>query len=60
MSYRDIVADGILIAMYRILATMTGIVEATQDNIQAFINAIFFGVTFMSFMDVACIPVSLK
>ncbi|KAF2854342.1 ATP-binding cassette transporter-like protein [Plenodomus tracheiphilus IPT5] len=63
-SYRDIVAYGIRIAMYMGLATMMGTVwlrlDATQSNIQAFTNAIFFGGAFMSFMAVAYIPAFLE
>ena len=63
-SYRDIVAYNIRIAMYIGLAIMMGTVwlrlEPTQDNIQSFINAIFFGGAFMSFMAVAYIPAFLE
>ncbi|KAF2012827.1 ATP transporter [Aaosphaeria arxii CBS 175.79] len=63
-SYRDIVAYGIRIAMYLGLAIMMGTVwlrlEPTQANIGAFINAIFFGGAFMSFMAVAYIPAFLE
>lgn len=63
-SYRDIVAYGIRIAMYMGLAIMMGTVwlriKTTQDNIQAFINSIFFGGAFMSFMAVAYIPSYLE
>lgn len=63
-SYRDVVAYGIRVAMYLGLAIMMGTVwlrlAPTQSNIQAFINAIFFGGAFMSFMAVAYIPSYLE
>lgn len=63
-SYRDIVAYGIRIAMYMGLAIMMGTVwlrlAPTQNNIQSFTNAIFFGGAFMSFMAVAYIPAYLE
>lgn len=63
-SYRDIIAYGIRIAMYLGLAVMMGTVwlrlSPTQANIQSFINAIFFGGAFMSFMAVAYIPAFLE
>ena len=63
-SYRDIIAYDIRIAMYLGLALMMGTIwlrlEPTQDNIQSFINAIFFGGAFMSFMAVAYIPAFLE
>ena len=63
-SYRDIVAYGIRIAMYMGLAIMMGTVwlrlSPDQGNIQSFINAIFFGGAFMSFMAVAYIPAFLE
>ncbi|KAL2354972.1 putative ABC transporter [Cryomyces antarcticus] len=63
-SYRDVIAYGIRIAMYMGLAIMMGTVwlrlGTTQNNIQAFINAIFFGGAFMSFMAVAYIPAYLE
>jgi len=63
-SYRDIVAYGIRIAMYMGLAIMMGTVwlrvKTTQENIQSFINSIFFGGAFMSFMAVAYIPSYLE
>ncbi|KAF1942072.1 P-loop containing nucleoside triphosphate hydrolase protein [Clathrospora elynae] len=63
-SYRDVVAYGIRIAMYMGLAIMMGTVwlrlDPVQGNIQAFINAIFFGGAFMSFMAVAYIPAYLE
>lgn len=63
-SYRDIIAYGIRIAMYMGLAVMMGTIwlrlSPTQNNIQSFINAIFFGGAFMSFMAVAYIPAFLE
>ncbi|KAL5121691.1 hypothetical protein ACEQ8H_000378 [Pleosporales sp. CAS-2024a] len=63
-SYRDIVAYEIRIAMYLGLAIMMGTVwlrlAPTQNNIQNFTNAIFFGGAFMSFMAVAYIPAYLE
>jgi ABC-2 type transporter len=63
-SYRDIVAYGIRIAMYLGLAIMMGTVwlrlRTTQQNIESFTNAIFFGGAFMSFMAVAYIPSYLE
>lgn len=63
-SYRDIIAYGIRIAMYMGLAVMMGTVwlrlNPNQNNIQSFINAIFFGGAFMSFMAVAYIPAFLE
>ncbi|KAI9667870.1 MAG: hypothetical protein M1821_000689 [Bathelium mastoideum] len=63
-SCRDVIAYGIRIAMYMGLAIMMGTVwlrlSTKQDNIQAFINAIFFGGAFMSFMAVAYIPAFLE
>ncbi|KYG41115.1 hypothetical protein M433DRAFT_27795 [Acidomyces richmondensis BFW] len=63
-SFRDIIAYGIRIAMYMGLAVMMGTVwfrlEPDQSNIQSFINAIFFGGAFMSFMAVAYIPAFLE
>ncbi|RMJ25289.1 transporter [Aspergillus sp. HF37] len=50
-SYRDVVAYGIRIAMY--LGTV-------QQSIQPFINSIFFGSAFMSFMAVAYVPAFLE
>lgn len=59
-SYRDVVAYGIRIVMYLGLAIMMGTVwlrlHTSQDYIQPFINAIFFGSAFMSFMAVAYVP----
>ena len=63
-SYRDVVAYGIRIAMYMGLAIMMGTVwlrlPTTQDSIQPFINGIFFGSAFMSFMAVAYVPAFLE
>ena len=63
-SYRDVVAYGIRIAMYMGLAIMMGTVwlrlSTTQEDIQPFINAIFFGSAFMSFMAVAYVPAFLE
>ncbi|KAI9726812.1 MAG: hypothetical protein M1828_000668 [Chrysothrix sp. TS-e1954] len=63
-SYRDVVAYGIRIAMYMGLAIMMGTVwlrlSTTQESIQPFINAIFFGSAFMSFMAVAYVPAYLE
>ncbi|OJD36675.1 abc transporter [Diplodia corticola] len=63
-SYRDVIAYGIRIAMYMGLAILMGTVwlrlDPDQKNIQAFINAIFFGGAFMSFMAVAYIPSFLE
>lgn len=59
-SYRDVVAYGIRVAMYLGLAIMMGTVwvrlDPTQESIQSFTNAIFFGSAFMSFMAVAYVP----
>ena len=53
-SYRDVIAYGVRIAMYTCLAIMMGTVwlrlSTKQEDIQPFINAIFFGSAFMSFM----------
>ncbi|KAF2761779.1 putative ABC transporter [Pseudovirgaria hyperparasitica] len=63
-SYRDVIAYGIRVAMYMGLAIMMGTVwlrlGTDQENIQSFINAIFFGGAFMSFMAVAYIPAFLE
>ncbi|KAJ6168146.1 hypothetical protein N7497_000989 [Penicillium chrysogenum] len=63
-SYRDVVAYGIRIIMYLGLAIMMGTVwlrlHTTQNYIQPFINAIFFGSAFMSFMAVAYVPAFLE
>ncbi|KAE8319490.1 P-loop containing nucleoside triphosphate hydrolase protein [Aspergillus transmontanensis] len=65
-SYRDVVAYGIRIVMYlgTGLAIMMGTVwlrlHTSQEYIQPFINAIFFGSAFMSFMAVAYVPSFLE
>ncbi|KAH8816310.1 putative ABC transporter [Xylogone sp. PMI_703] len=63
-SYRDVVAYGIRIAMYIGLAIMMGTVwlrlKTNQEDIQPYINAIFFGCAFMSFMAVAYVPSFLE
>lgn len=63
-SYRDIMAYGIRIAMYLGLAILMGTVflrfEAEQRYVQPYINAIFFGGAFMSFMAVAYVPAFLE
>lgn len=63
-SYRDVVAYGIRLGMYTGLAIMMGTVwlrlSPTQSSIQPFINAIFFGSAFMSFMAVAYVPAFLE
>ncbi|KIV78466.1 hypothetical protein PV11_10181 [Exophiala sideris] len=59
-SYRDLIAYGTRVAMYFGLAIMMGTVwlrlSYNQTSIQPFINAIFFGGAFMSFMAVAYVP----
>ncbi|KAH7143896.1 P-loop containing nucleoside triphosphate hydrolase protein [Dactylonectria macrodidyma] len=63
-SYRDVVAYGIRVAMYLGLAVMMGTVwvrlDADQESIQPFTNAIFFGSAFMSFMAVAYVPAFIE
>ncbi|KAM0346578.1 hypothetical protein ACHAPU_005290 [Fusarium lateritium] len=63
-SYRDVVVYGIRLAMYLGLAIMMGTVwlrlDAAQESIQPFINAIFFGSAFMSFMAVAYVPAFIE
>ena len=63
-SYRDATAYGIRVVMYIGLAALMGTIwlrlAAVQENIQAFINDIFFGGAFMSFMAVAYIPAFLE
>ncbi|KAI9043872.1 putative ABC transporter [Aspergillus affinis] len=63
-SYRDVVAYGIRIVMYLGLAIMMGTVwlrlHTSQEYIQPFINALFFGSAFMSFMAVAYVPSFLE
>ena len=63
-SYRDVVAYGIRFAMYMGLALMMGTVwlrlPASQSSIQPFVNALFFGGAFISFMAVAYVPAFLE
>lgn len=63
-SHRDVIAYGIRIAMYLGLAILMGTVflrlRAEQSYIQPYINAIFFGGAFMSFMAVAYVPAFLE
>ncbi|KAK0388905.1 hypothetical protein NLU13_2482 [Sarocladium strictum] len=63
-SYRDVVAYGIRIIMYLGLAILMGTVflrlKTEQNYIQPFINAIFFGGAFMSFMAIAYVPAFLE
>ncbi|PMD46828.1 putative ATP-binding cassette transporter [Hyaloscypha variabilis F] len=63
-SYRDVVAYGIRIVMYLGLAILMGTVflrlKTNQTDIQPFINAIFFGSAFMSFMAIAYVPAFLE
>lgn len=63
-SYRDVVAYGIRFAMYMGLAIMMGTVwlrlPIIQSSIQPFINALFFGGAFISFMAVAYVPSFLE
>jgi hypothetical protein len=63
-SYRDVFAYGIRIAMYLGLAIMVGTIwlrlGTTQESIQPFINSIFFGAAFISFMAVAYVPAYLE
>lgn len=63
-AYRDFVAYGIRLVMYLGLAILMGTVflrlNTTQTHIQPFINAIFFGGAFMSFMAVAYVPAFLE
>src|SRR5262249_1543015 len=63
-AYRDIVVYGIRIVMYLGLAILMGTVflrfQGNQNHIQPFINAIFFGSAFMSFMAVAYVPAFLE
>merc|ERR1711939_384519 len=59
-SYRDLLVYGTRVAMYLGLAIMMGTVwlrlPYSQSSIQPFINAIFFGGAFKSFMAVAYVP----
>ncbi|GAB7355586.1 hypothetical protein MBLNU459_g6054t1 [Dothideomycetes sp. NU459] len=63
-SFRDVVTYWIRVVMYIGLAIMMGTVwlrlKGIQEDIQAFINALFFGSAFMSFMAVAYIPAYLE
>ena len=63
-SYRDMVAYEIRVIMYLGLAILMGTVflrlKTSQEYIQPFINAIFFGGAFMSFMAVAYVPAFLE
>ncbi|KAM0737956.1 hypothetical protein ACQRIT_007960 [Beauveria bassiana] len=63
-SYRDVIAYGIRIAMYLGLAILMGTVflrlKTEQQYIQPYINALFFGGAFMSFMAVAYVPAFLE
>lgn len=63
-AYRDVVAYHIRIVMYLGLAILMGTVflrmKTTQEYIQSYINAIFFGSAFMSFMAVAYVPAFLE
>lgn len=63
-SYRDVMAYGIRIVMYLGLAILMGTVflrfRPEQEYVQPYINAIFFGSAFMSFMAVAYVPAFLE
>ncbi|KAI4842430.1 putative ABC transporter, partial [Aureobasidium sp. EXF-8846] len=63
-SYRDVVTFWIRVAMYMGLAVMMGTVwlrlSPVQKNIQSFVNALFFGSAFLSFMAVAYVPAFLE
>lgn len=63
-SYRDIIAYGIRVVMYLGLAILVGTVwlrlPYNQSAIQPFINGIFFGGAFMSFMAVAYVPAIIE
>ncbi|CAN6618060.1 hypothetical protein TRVA0_007S01222 [Trichomonascus vanleenenianus] len=63
-SKRDLLAYYVRFAMYMGLAVLMGTVwlrlGSEQQNIQPFINAIFFSGAFMSFMAVAYIPAYLE
>ncbi|CAG9947096.1 unnamed protein product [Clonostachys rosea f. rosea IK726] len=63
-AYRDVVAYEIRIAMYLGLAILMGTVflrfQSSQEYIQPYINAIFFGGAFLSFMAVAYVPAFLE
>ncbi|KAI4741755.1 putative ABC transporter [Aureobasidium sp. EXF-12298] len=63
-SYRDIVTYWIRVAMCMGLAIMMGTVwlrlSTIQKDIQSFVNALFFGSAFLSFMAVAYVPAFLE
>ena len=63
-SQRDVLAYGIRIAMYTCFAVLMGTVflrlPTTQSAIQPFVNALFFGSAFLSFMAVAYVPAYLE
>ena len=63
-SYRDVLTYGVRVAMYLGLAILMGTVflrfETEQRYVQPYINAIFFGGAFMSFMAVAYVPAFLE
>ncbi|MCJ1311212.1 hypothetical protein MMC25_004883 [Agyrium rufum] len=63
-SRRDVIPYGIRLAMYTGLAIMMGTVwlrlDTTQASIQPYINALFFGSAFLSFMAVAYVPAFLE
>jgi len=63
-SYRDVIAYGVRLVMYTGLAIMCGTVWLRLGNnqtaIQPYINVIFFGSAFMSFMAVAYVPSFLE
>ena len=63
-SYRDILLFGVRAAMYIGLAIMSGTVWLrlgyVQTSIQPFINSLFFGGAFMSFMAVAGVPSTIE
>lgn len=63
-AFRDATAYAIRAVMYLGLALLVGTVwlrlEPTDRNAQSFINAIFFGGAFMSFMAVASVPAFLE
>jgi energy-coupling factor transporter ATP-binding protein EcfA2/ABC-type multidrug transport system permease subunit len=63
-SYRDIVTYWVRVTMYMGLAVMMGTVwlrlNPVQKDIQSFVNALFFGSAFLSFMAVAYVPAFLE
>ena len=63
-SYRDALTYGVRVVMYLGLAILMGTVflrfRAEQRYVQPYINAIFFGGAFMSFMAVAYVPAFLE